>query len=59
MCGECDWEEALFMADEILEEWTSNDFVESVRDWIEEHAHVTGRQRASLLDLHNRAMEND
>lgn len=57
MCRDCDWEDALFLCDEILDEWPANDFAASVSEWVQENEHVTPAQMHQLENLHRRVVD--
>lgn len=57
MCDKCNWESALALADEMLDDPEerysfADDTISDIRDWIEENEHVTENQEQALQNIY-------
>lgn len=54
MCMNCEWDEYLEKVNDMLDSgdyYKSEEFLESVRDWIEEKEHVTDKQKKAIDEI--------
>ena len=61
MCNKCKYEKYIKICDGILEDWNNDwcwDTIESIKDWITEHNHITENQINAIENIQEKLHED-